>query len=160
MKGFTRVKILSAARLQGLLCSLMIAGCGAPEEPYVYVCKDGPLNVQEVTNLRYFQSTINGEDSLATLVIRTDEKYKKYIVDRVVNIDFSKETLLCGRLRSGLPGHVIKQTVTSSCASNNLVYDVEIKVGRDGIAAITEIPFFVRIPKISDSTRVIFRVHL
>jgi hypothetical protein len=135
-----------------------IAGCKS-NEPYVYVCKDGIIDIQEVTNLKHFQSTINPTDSLATLVIRTEEEYRDFIVDRLADIDFSRETLIAGRVRTAMPGRVITQSVTSFCASNNLVYDVKIKVNTDGTTAYAEIPFFITIPKIPESTNVTFNVH-
>jgi hypothetical protein len=135
-----------------------IAGCKS-NEPYVYVCKDGIIDIQEVTNLKHFQSTINPRDSLATLVIRTEQEYRNYIVDRLANIDFSRETLLAGRVRTAMPGRLITQSVTSSCASNNLVYDIKIKVNAEGTTAYAETPFFVTIPKIPESTNVTFNVH-
>lgn len=135
-----------------------IAGCSS-NEPYVYVCKDGIIDSQKAINLKHFQSTINPADSLAILVIRTEEEYRNYIVDRLVNIDFSRETLLAGRVRTAMPGRVISQSVTSSCASNNLVYDVKIKVNTGGITAYAETPFFITIPKIPESTKVTFNVH-
>lgn len=139
-----------------IVLAILSGGCKS-EEPYVYVCKDGSVNIQEVPNLRHLQNTSN--DTLTTLVVRTEEQYRNYVVDRLAKIDFSKETLLVGRVRTPMPGRVIVQRVTSSCASNKLVYDVEIKVSIDGTTAFAQIPFFIKIPKIPESTNVTFNVH-
>jgi hypothetical protein len=140
-----------------VMMAILAGGCKS-QEPYVYVCKDGSVNIQEVPNLRHLQNT-SSKDTLTTLVIRTEEQYRKYVVDRLAKIDFSKETLLAGHVRTPMPGRVVAQRVTSSCASNKLVYDVEIKVNIDGITASDQVPFFVKIPKIPESTNVTFNVH-
>lgn len=138
--------------------TFLIAGCKS-DEPYVYICEDGSIEIQEVTNLKNFQKTINPKDSLATMVIRTETEYRNYITDPVARIDFSKQTLLAGRLLTAMQGRVLSQRVTSSCASGSLLYDVKISVNTEGATAHAETPFFVTIPKIPESTNVTFNVH-
>ncbi|GLU51258.1 hypothetical protein [Dyadobacter frigoris] len=130
-----------------------------PSEPYVYVCHDGLIDYEKVESLRHFQSIINPNDSLVTLVIRTDEDYKKYIVDRQEKIDFSNKTLLAGRIRTPMSGYIARQSVKSYCISGEIYFDVQYVVNKDGITVFSEVPFYAIIPKISEETKVRFIIH-
>lgn len=150
---FLIIRFVSAFLILSMVCACK------PNEPYVYVCRDGLIDYQKTDKLRYFQSIINPKDSLVTLVIRTDDDYKKNIADRLEKIDFSNKTLLAGRIRAGMPGYVAKQSVKSYCTAKEIYFDVEYVVNIAGETVISEIPFYAIIPKISEETKVRFIIH-
>jgi hypothetical protein len=142
--------ILTVLFLTGLLTS-----CSS-KEPYVYTCQDGLNEFQEVKTLRFFQN-IDEQDTLVTLVIRSQSAYEKYIRERPLYIDFSKQTLLGGRFLALSMDYVSAQTLTGNCAANELYYDVKLEPGAG--QAYSTVPFFILVPKIPEDKKVQFAVH-
>lgn len=134
---------------------IVLVSCSS-EEPYVYICRDGIIDFQEIKTLRVFQN-INEKDTLLTLVIRNQDDYKKYLKERPMNVDFSKQTLVGGRYYASSTDHVDTQNLKSNCATNELYYDIKLKRG-DG-HAFTFVSFFILIPKIPDGKKILFNVH-
>lgn len=158
MKSFSQLLIKRLALKSSFLILILVWNC-KPNEPYVYVCHDGLIDYKTAKSLGHFQSIINPNDSLVTLVIRTNDDYRKYIVDRQDKIDFSNETLLAGRIRTPMAGSVLQQTVKSYCISNEIYFDVQYVVNKDGVTVFSEVPFYAIIPKIPEGTKVRFNIH-
>lgn len=134
---------------------VLINSCSS-DEPYVYSCQDGINDFQEINTLRVFQNG-SEKDTLLTLVIRNEDDYERYLKERTVNVDFSRQTLVGGRYYASATDHIDKQTLTSYCSINELHYDV--KLARGAGQTFTFVPFFIVIPKIPDDKKILFNVH-
>lgn len=149
-----------AVKFSSLLLLLLLNfadfSCGQNDPPYVYNCQDGFLEFQNVTNLT-FAENINLNDSLATLIIQSEEQLNKYLSNARGKFDFTKNTLLAGRYRAANEDAILSQTIKSFCQYNVLYYDIQMKSGV--LPTSIKVPFFALIPKIPGNTTVQFHIH-
>ncbi|GLU54502.1 hypothetical protein [Dyadobacter frigoris] len=155
-KKLKRVLIKYSSLFLLFLLNLADSSCKQNEPAYVYQCQDGFIEFQNITTLKFIENlTLN--DSLATLVIQSEEQLDKYFLNTRGKFDFSKNTVLAGRYRAANEDAILKQTIKSFCEYNVLYYDIQMKSGM--LPSQIKVPFFALIPKIPDNATVQFHVH-
>jgi hypothetical protein len=130
--------------------------CKKDEPPYIYKCRDGFIEFQNVTSLT-FAENLNLNDSLVTLVIQSEEQLNRNFSNARGKYDFEKNTILAGRYKAPNMDKVVKQSVKSFCAYNVLSYDIQLQSGM--LPTSIKVPFFALISKIPDNATVQFHVH-
>ena len=155
-KKLKRVFIKYSSLFLLFLLNLADSSCKQNEPAYVYQCQDGFIEFQNITTLKFIENlTLN--DSLATLVIQSEEQLDKYFLNTRGKFDFNKNTLLAGLYSAANADKILRQTIKSFCAYNVLYYDIQLIGGMS--PTYTKIPFFALIPKIPDNATVQFHVH-
>jgi len=71
-------------------------------------------------------------------------------------VDFTTHTLLAGKTRTASCSHVLSQQVALTCTG--YTYTVQLEAGP--CAAVTNVVYYVLVPKISGGTKVSFNVQL
>ncbi|MGI4741356.1 MAG: hypothetical protein ACRYG7_39825 [Janthinobacterium lividum] len=71
-------------------------------------------------------------------------------------VDFATHTLLAGKTRLASCGHVLAQEVMQTCAG----YTYTVKLEAGVCQAVTNVVYYVLVPKIPSTTKVIFDVQL
>ena len=135
---------------------LSFVGC-KEEKPQIAACSDGPVNyrlLNENLNPVAYLKNFNQEDSLTVEVIQTaDELFSELRIPFLESkIDFQKETLLVGIVRTHSLGGVISQSVEHQCAKKEIRWHATVKVGT--IPSTGFVHVFAIIPKIADETTV------
>ena len=159
-KSKTLDKTVSMKELKAILLVACIAafstGC-KEDEAYVITCSDGPVKyrlLNDDLNPGVQLKDFDRDSSLTVRVIQNADALFSTLSYSFLRskIDFKKETLLVGVVRTHSLGGVVAQNVSSNCTSNEIVLQTTIKIG--GGAAIDHVPVCAIVPKISDETSV------
>ena len=153
MIGMKRWKTIALAICMGNV----LAGCR--DEPYVVTCSDGPVNYRMLNDDLNPGASLKEPSSSDTITVRViqtaDELFNHVHVGFLrTKIDFEKETVLVGMVRTHSLAMVSAQQVESKCASNEIVLRATVKVG--GVPSHDRVHVLAIVPKISDQTRVRF----
>jgi hypothetical protein len=137
-----------------LVC--VLSGC-KEEENYLITCTDGQLNYRLLNgdlNPGARLKEFDRDDSMIVTMIRTeDELFSNLQISFLeTKIDFKRETLLVGVVRTHSLAQVIEQQVESRCASREIILRTVVRIG--GVPSTDYVHIFAIIPKISAETRV------
>ena len=146
-------------KLAVFLLLLTIFSCTEEDAPYIITCSDGivpienfPGNFEDAFKFR------NDIDSMEQrkFVIQSDTEWESYVTSiygtGLPSVDFSKKTVIIGRLYHSIKSSITKQEIVSDCGKKEIYYKISLL---EGSAADTgNAYFYAIIPKISEDTRV------
>ena len=158
MKNFTellRIKLI-ATTLTFVCLVTSLSGC-QEDEKYVISCTDGQVAFQLLNddlNPGARLKEFDREDTITVRVIQSaDELFDKLQIPFLKSkIDFKRETLLVGVVRTHSLAQVVDQQVESRCTSDEIILRATVGIG--GIPATGFVHVFAIVPKISSGTKV------
>nr|WP_295928254.1 hypothetical protein [uncultured Dyadobacter sp.] len=133
-----------------------LSGCKEDDE-YLITCTDGQVSYQLLNgslNPGARLKEFDREDSMIVRVIQTeDELFGNLQISFLkTKIDFKRETLLVGVVRTHSLAQVVEQQVESKCASGEIILRTVVGIG--GLSVADNVHIFAIVPKISPDTRV------
>lgn len=147
---------LTAAALSIACIVISLSGC-QEEDEYVISCTDGQVAFQHLNgelNPGARLKEFDREDTMTVRVIQSeDELFGKLQISFLkTKIDFKRETLLVGVVRTHSLAQVVDQQVESKCASDEIIFRATVGIG--GIPSTGYVHVFAIVPKISFKTKV------